>query len=138
MKRLVVGFLLWSFFGNTLWAQWRQSEQVMLAKDEPEQLLVKTDTARRLLEFRWTLYTDDTLVVLKSFDERVSQHLLRRNHVNQAFRIPLMAYSATKVKVPYLLIRFSDFDYKKNEARFDIHLQDDDAEVLLEFVKREE
>ncbi len=130
--------LFWAFVCDALWAEWRQSEQVTLQKDEPLQLVVKTDAARRLLEFSWTLYTDDTLVVLKSFDERVSQHMLRRNHVNQGFRIPLLAYSARKVKVPYLLVRFSDFDYKKNEARFDIHLQDDDAEVLLEFVKREE
>ena len=55
--------LFWAFVCDALWAEWRQSEQVTLQKDEPLQLVVKTDAARRLLEFSWTLYTDDTLVV---------------------------------------------------------------------------
>lgn len=116
--------------------EWKRTDSVSLKKDQLERLLVKNGDSQRLLEFRWTLYTNDALVVLRNFDDRVSQHVLKLNHVNQSFRIELLPHTAYKVKVPYLLIKFTDFDFQKNEGQFDIYLQDDAQEIELEYLKK--
>lgn len=133
MKRLAL--LLWCALA--LEGDWRESRSVTLEKDEFERIDIKSDYSTRELAFRWTLYTDDTLVVLSRFDDRVTQHMLRRNHTNQSYRLELAAPSARKVKVPYVLVRFTEFDAAANKASFEIHLFDDDREVLLEYKRRD-
>ena len=116
---------------------WRETKSVSLKKDFLERVLVKSDGSRRLLEFRWTLYANDNLVVLRNFDDIVHQHILKLNHKNQSFRIELLPHTAYKVKVPYILVKFTEFDYKKNESKFDIFLQDDEEEIILQYLKSE-
>ncbi len=131
-------FLLFCIFLHVSFADlWRDSKSISLKKDKVEKILVKSNGSRRLLEFRWTLYANDNLVVLRSFDDIVYQNTLKLNHKNQSFRIELLAHNAYKVQVPFILVKFIEFDYKKNEAKFDIFLQDDDEEIILKYLKSE-
>jgi hypothetical protein len=117
--------------------EFKAVEHVSLKKDQLERLVIKSEGSRRLLEFRWTLYANENLVVLRSFDDSVTQHMLKLNHTNQSFRIELLPHTAYKVNVPYLLIKFTGFDYQKNEGQFDIFLQDKKEEIEWEFLKSE-
>ncbi len=117
--------------------EWKTIKSVSLKKDNLERLLVKSEGNQRLLEFRWTLYANDNLIVLRNFDDIVTQHVLKLNHTNQSFRIKLLSSTAYKIKVPYILIKFTDFDYKKKESQFDIFLRDDEEEIQLEYLKDE-
>ncbi len=117
--------------------EWKTTKSISLKKDTLERLLVKSDASQRLLEFRWTLYANDNLIVLRNFDDIVTQHVLKLNHINQSFRIELLSPTAYKIKVPYILIKFTDFDYKKNESQFEIFLQDTEEEIQLEYLKDE-
>ena len=116
---------------------WKTTKSISLKKVKLERILVKSDGSRRLLEFRWTLYTNGNLIVLRNFDDIVFQHTLKLNHKNQSFRIELLPHTAYKVKVPYILVKFTEFDYEKNESKFDIFLQDDEEEVILQYLKSE-
>jgi len=117
---------------------WKAQEHLSLKKDQQERLLLKSQASQRLLEFRWTLYANENLVVLRNFDDCVTQHMLKLNHTNQSFRIELLPHTAYKVKVPYLLIKFTGFDFQKEEAQFDLLLQDENEEIEWEFLKSEQ
>lgn len=112
-------------------------EQISLKKDQRERLAIKSEGSRRILEFRWTLYANENLVVLRNFDDSVTQHMLKLNHTNQSFRIELLPHTAYKVKVPYILVKFTGFDFQKDEGQFDIFLQDEKEEIEWEFLKSE-
>ncbi len=118
--------------------EWKTVKSISLGKDKLERLLVKSDGSLRLLEFRWSLYKNGNLVVLGSFDDIVYQHILKLNHTNQSFRIDLLNQTAHKIKVPYILVKFTDFDYKNSKSKFDIFLQDEEEEITLEYLKREQ
>ena len=117
---------------------WKTRKSISLKKDILERLLIKSEGSQRLLEFRWTLYANDNLIILRNFDDIVTQHVLKLNHINQSFRIELLSPTAYKIKVPYILIKFTDFDYEKNESQFDIFLQDEEEEIQLEYLKDEQ
>lgn len=117
---------------------WRESRSVTLEKDELERIDIKSDYSIREFVFRWTLYTDDTLVVLSRLDKRVTQHMLRRNHANQSYRVMLAVPEGRKMRVPYLLVRFSEFDASTQRASFEIFLFDDEQEIVWEYERREE
>jgi len=117
---------------------WKAVEHVSLKKDQQERLVLKSQASHRLLEFRWTLYANENLVVLRNFDDCVTQHMLKLNHTNQSFRIELLPHTAYKVKVPYLLVKFTGFDFQKEEAQFDLLLQDENEEIEWEFLKSEQ
>jgi hypothetical protein len=117
--------------------EWKNIKSVSLKKDQTYRVLIKSENSVRLLEFRWTLYINDILTVLENFDDLVTQRSLKLNHTNQSFRIDLLARTATKIIIPYLLIKFTEYDYKKNESKFDIFLKDSEEEIKLEYLKSE-
>ncbi len=120
-----------------LLATWREHKEIALKKDQFERMVIKSDVGDRIFEFRWTLYSNTVLVVHSRFDGIVAQHLLKRNHTNQSFRLELLPRKAHKIKVPFLLVRFNDFDLEKREAHMGIYVKDDDEEIKWEYLKSE-
>jgi hypothetical protein len=118
-------------FGN----EYRYSKQISLPKDFQKKILVKYDKFTRLFTFRWTLYINDMLVVFHSYDTRVAQTMLQKNHTNQSFRVELLPRGAHVYNVPYLLVKFKEFNYEKNEALFEIFLSDKNHLVELQYLK---
>ncbi len=113
-------------------------QEISLKKDEPKKILVKYDNKTRLFTFRWTLYTNEGLVILRSYDKYVAQNILYLNHKNQSFRVKLKTPGADFYNVPYILVKFKEFDVKKNIAKFELYLSDDKEQIRLEIAKNKQ
>ncbi len=122
--------------GVTSANDFRETIKISLKKDEQKKFLVKYDKSERLFKFRWTLYQNKGLVVFRSYDKRVAQNILYLNHKNQSFRVELKSRGANNFNVPYILVKFKKFDFKTQEAKFDLMLSDDKMEILLEELKQ--
>ncbi len=105
-----------------------------LSKDETKKVLVKYGSSQKLLAFRWTLYKNDALIVLGSYDRVVFQHILYLNHTNQSFRVELKPRGANDFLVPYMLVKFVKFDFAKHQALFELWLYDVRQEVFLKYL----
>ena len=120
-----------ALFANDL----EEVKKISLKKDEQKKILVKYDNKTRLFKFRWTLYINEGLVVLRSYDKTVAQNILYLNHKNQSFRVELKTRGADFYNVPYILVKFKKFDFKKNIAKFGLYLSDNKDQIQLEIVK---
>jgi hypothetical protein len=133
MSRLFIFLLV----GVTLLesAAWRESKSFILKKDEIVKILVKSEAQERLLNFRWTLYTDKGLVVHESFDRFVGQHVLVAGQ-NQSFRKVLLSAKRTQKDVPYLLVVFKKFDDGNKTAQMDLFLIDKENRIVLDYLTK--
>jgi len=138
MKYLRVLFLLASFVVLLSANTYRDIVKVSLKKDETKRVLIKYGKIQKLFQFRWTLYVNDGLVILKSYDDIVSQNILYLNHKNQSFRTELLSRGANNYKTPYMLVKFLEFDYEKNKAKFKLFLSDDEVRVRVKYLKNDE
>ena len=131
LKKVLIFSLLWGpLFANEL----LKVKEYHLKKDETKKILVKYASSEKLLTFRWTLYKNDALVVFSSYDQIVSQHLLYLNHTNQSLRVELVSRGAHDFVVPYMLIKFDDFDFAKHEAKISLWLYDKRHEIYLKYL----
>ena len=131
LQKVLIFFLLSTLlFANNL----KKVKEYSLKKDETKKILVKYASSEKILTFRWTLYKNDALVVFSSYDQMVSQHLLYKNHTNQSIRVELTSRGAHEYIVPYMLIKFDDFDFAKHEAKFSLWLYDKRKKVLLKYL----
>jgi len=110
-------------------------KEISLKKDEQKKILVKYDDRERLFKFRWTLFINDGLVVHRAYDKIVSQNILYLNGKNQSFKVELSTRGANYYEVPYVLVKFKEFDSGKNEAIFNIFLYDKENEIKWKFLK---
>jgi hypothetical protein len=115
--------------------EYKETKIFKLKKDENKKILVKYDRIQKLFKFRWTLYVNDGLVVFRSYSRVVAQNILYLRHKNQSFRVELTPKGTSYYNVPYLLIKFKEYDYKTNEATFEMFLSDKKDRVKLEYLK---
>jgi len=108
---------------------------IKLKKDEQKKILVKYGASQKLFKFRWTLFTNGGLVVFRSYDRIVAQNVLYLRHRNQSFRVELKTKGADFYNVPYILVKFKEFNYETNEASFEIFLSDRKSQVSLEYLE---
>jgi len=110
-------------------------KEFSLQKDEQKKILVKYEGREKLFKFRWTLYINDGLVIHRSYDKIVKQGVLYAQSRNQSFKQELISRGAAYYDVPYVLVKFKEFDLKKNEAKFQIFLFDKNNEIRWIFLK---
>jgi len=134
LQRFLSFILLFSVgFADEYSLKWEFS----LQKDEPKKILVKYEGEKKLLVFRWTLYVNGGLVVLRSYNSYVAQNILALNHKNQTFRVQIKPRAANAFNVPYILVKFKEFDTKKDQAKFELYLYDTEAtKIWLEEIKK--
>jgi len=136
LKYILQGYLLFLLLGSVVYGgDFRDMKKISLKKDVQKKILVKYAKYKRLFKFRWSLYINDGLVIFHSYDKRVSQNILSLNHTNQSFRVALKPRGANHYNVPYFLVKFKEFDYKKNEAVFELYLYDKNEEIVLKYLK---
>ncbi len=133
MRQLFI-FLLIGVFALAQAAGWRESKSFILKKDELVKILVKSEGQERLLNFRWTLYTDKALVVHESFDRFVGQHILYAGYTNQSFRKVLLSAEKSPRDVPYVTVVFKKFDEGNNTAQMDLFLFDRESRIVLDYL----
>ena len=109
--------------------------KISLKKDEQKNILVKYGKYNRLFKFRWTLYKNGGLVILRSYDDRVAQNILYLNHKNQSFKLYLKAKGSDSYEVPYFLVKFKEFDFSKHEAKFEIFLSDKKQQLEIRYLE---
>jgi len=108
---------------------------ISLKKDEEAKILVKYAQYQKVFQFRWTLYKNRGLVIHRSYNRSTAQNVLYLNYTNQAIHQDLKPRGADYYNVPYILVTFSKFDYKKHEAEFKIYLSDERSQIELQFLK---
>ena len=132
----IVFFIL--FFALSIQANnYKYTETIELSKDEYKKFLVKYDETQKMFKFRWTLYTNGTLVVLRSYDRIVAQHLLTTGLKRKSFRVDLKPSGAGYNDMPYVLIKFVEYDYSNNKVIFKLFLSDRNSKVSLEHLENE-
>lgn len=117
-------------------APWRESESFILKKDQMVKILVKSEGQERILNFRWTLYTDKALVVHENFDRFVGQHILYAGHANQSFRKQLLPLKRSQQDIPYVLVVFKKFDEGNATAQMDLFLIDKENRIVLDYLTK--
>jgi len=121
---------------GSLWANdFRDTTEVSLQKDEQKKILVKYDSNERLFKFRWTLYKNGGLVIHRSYDGVVAQNILYLRSKNRSFRLELKPRGADFYNVPYVLVKFKEFNFEKKEAKFELFLSDDKMQIELQDLK---
>lgn len=137
LKKILQVFIVFALFANTIFAdQFREKWKISLKKDEQKKFLVKYGSYEKLFKFRWTLYTNDGLVVFRSYNRHVGQNILYATTKNSSFRVELKTRGANHYNVAYMLVTFKEFDYEKNEAKFEIFLSDRNMEIKIEELKK--
>ncbi len=133
MKAILQVFIIVSLSFGTLFSS--EIKRITLKKDEQKKILVKYGEVEKLFKFRWTLYVNKGLVILRSYDRVVAQNVLYTRHKNQSFRQELKTRGADNYTVPYILVMFKEFNYDKNEALFDLMISDKKEQIELKYLK---
>lgn len=137
MRSLLRLFIILAFSFSFIFASdYREIKEIVLKKDEQKKILVKYADKEKLFKFRWTLYKNGGLVVFRSYDRIVAQHMLYLRHENQSFRVELMPKGADYNNAAYLLVKFKEFKQESKEVVFEIFLFDGKGQVLLEDLKK--
>jgi len=134
---LRVSIILILLFNGVMAFEYKDVKKFSLKKDEFKQILVKYMGYKRLFKFRWTLYTNEGLVIHRSYDKDVAQNILYLNNRNQSFKLFLKSKGADYYEVPYFLVKFKEFDFKKNEAIFEIFLSDKRNQLEIRYLKND-
>ena len=113
-------------------AEWILTKQVALVKDQYQSVTVKDEEIIRVLNFRWTLYAGDGLVMHLNYDENPSQFILYKQYKKDTFALALLPKKSKYKRVPFLYLVFNKFDYKENKAYFDIFIDDPKKQALIE------
>lgn len=111
--------------------EYRYEELVKLSKDESKKFLVKYGTNQKVFEFRWTLHTNSSLIILRSYDRIVAQNVLYLQPKRDSFRVELKPSDGGYVK-PYILVKFAEYDYETQKAVLKLFLSDASMQVNLE------
>ncbi len=136
MKKVIRFFLLLTLLFSGVEANnFKDIREISLKKDEQKKILVKYDSNERLFKFRWTLYKNGGLIIHRSYDGVVAQNILYLRHKNRSFRLELKPRGADFYNVPYILVKFKEFEIQKKEAEFELFLSDDKMQIELHNLK---
>lgn len=136
-----VFLLIFALFLSLHAAPWREMKTFVLKKDELARVLIKTKTPDkqeqvRLLQWRWTLYTDKALVVHEKFDRIVGQNVLSLGR-NDAFKKILLPSIRSQRDTPCAVVVFKKFNDKNQTATFDLLIFDKEKRVLVDYFDKD-
>lgn len=116
------------------------SDEFTLKKDQiAKVLIIKKEYKKRSeksgeLIFRWTLYKNDSLVLLVSYEGFPTQHILKKLHQRDSIRVDLIGDYVRFDQKVYLILKFSDFQKDKKTANFTVMISDAKKRVEVEFM----
>ena len=113
-------------------AEWSFTKELRLSKDEIQTIIIKEQQIVRALDFRWTLYAGDGLVMHLNYNDRASQFILYKHYKKDTFKVRLLPKKTAYKRVPYLYLIFKKFDYKTSKAYFDILVDDPEKRAIIE------
>ena len=137
LKPILQVLLFVAFFSNVSANDFKEAVTIKLKKDEFKKILVLTGKGTKLFKFRWTLYTNGGLIILRSYDKIVAQNVLYAKNKRQSFKVELNTRGDKYFNIPYLMVKFVKFDYETREAEFTMFLSDVNSKVSLEYLEDE-
>lgn len=111
---------------------WSKFDNVALKRNQIAKYHLVIDGVSKYLTFRWTLYQNKGLVMLYNYEKFNFQNILYAQHSLDGYRINLKNRAENAFDFPFVLIVFSEFDEKKEEAFFQFYLKDEKRTILLE------
>ena len=137
-KLFLVLFTCFSFVfaadGEDSAINWNYRNQVELKKDELARYTLDIDDKIYNLDFRWTLFVNEGLVMLYKFNKFPYQNILYKDYKLKSFKIKLKNRAENAFYEPYALIVFEDFDTKTKKAKFTVLLMDEKRAIQAERV----
>ena len=122
------------FFSSVDAIEFKEVKVIKLKKDQLKKILVNYGKYSKLFTFRWTLYKNDGLVVFHSYDKYVFQNILYLRYKNKFFKQELKSRGGDIYNIPYLLIKFKEFNYETREAVFELLLSDGKSQINLKYI----
>lgn len=113
---------------------WNFKDEVELKKDQTARYQIAIDNKLYTLDFRWTLFINDGLVMLYKLEKFPYQNILYKDHKLNSFKIVLKNRAENALYKPYALIVFKDFDAKTKKATLSLFIKDDKRSVQAERV----
>ena len=126
------------FFSISNALDYKQTKRIVLKKDEEKKILVNYNNLTKLFKFRWTLFKNGGLVIHRSYDKVISQNILYTRYKNNFLKLELKTKGANYYDVPYILIKFKEFDYQINSAVMELFLYDSDGIISLNYLDKKE
>jgi len=147
MSRIIVGICLVSFFASMLLGEglFQYQHQFILKKDEIGSIFINRKEIRKkatkenpnneyLLRLRWTLFANNSLIVLLNYRGHPKQYVLEKKYPLESIIIPLLPDGENVITSQvYAKIVFADFNQSNKEAIFDVFIQDVSERILVEF-----
>jgi hypothetical protein len=124
---LVFPILLFGF-------KWDYTHEFTLKKDQVAKIKVtkRSDKSVQWIEFRWTLYTNDRLILLTKYDSFPNQYTLQHKYKRNSIKIDLRDDYGDGFKRAYMILTFKDFGSSKATLITDI--TDPKKSIEIEFV----
>ncbi len=124
---LIIPLLLVAF-------KWDYLHKFNLSKDDVAIIKVidRKDKSVQDLRFRWTLFTNEGLILLVKYDGFPTQYTLEKKYKQNSIKIELRDDYKDSLNRSYLLLRFKDF--KSNKAVIEAVVSDQTKSVDIEFI----
>ena len=127
-------FVLSIFFNISIALDFKQTKVIELKKDEEKKILVKYNNLTKLFKFRWTLFKNGGLIIHRSYDKVISQNVLYKRYKNNFFKLELKTKGADYYDVPFVLMKFKEFNYQSHTAIFELFLYDRVGDISLNYL----
>lgn len=111
-------------------SQWSWEKSLELKKEQVYTAHFDLGNVQKKLEFRWTLFKNQGLVLHIRYDKFNHQVVLYQDYQRNAFKLPLSRGDNTLKDDPQLLLYFKDFADKK--AHLKLYIEGFGASVLDE------
>ncbi len=116
--------------------KWDYTHDFILKKDEVAVIKVrkKADSSSRILQLRWTLYTNERLVLLVNYDGFPRQYILQKEYKRNSIRITLRDDYSLRAKRSYLILTFKDFSDNNRTALIKAFVADPNKKIEIGFI----
>jgi len=134
-------FFAFLFFAVSLTAtDWEYTYTFRLKKDETARIevhknLQNPSSLSGVMEFRWTLYKNEGLVLLVKYEGFPRQYVLYRKNDRDFIKISLSKKPPKEWLESYLLMKFEDFDEKSYTAVLGVFIKSPLKEFEVSFIE---
>ena len=132
-------FLLLFLASFTFAINWDYQHTFRLKKDEIATIQVNKEQNKiknsGLFRFRWTLYKNEGLVVLTNYEGFPYQYVLYRKRGRDLIRQIIDKKPPKAWLLPYMLLKFEDFDEKKEIATIGVFISDPNKNNSVDFIE---
>ncbi len=118
---------------------WEYQYTFKLKKDETATVQINKEETKikdaGLFKFRWTLYKNEGLVILANYEGFPYQYVLYRKRGRDFIRQIIDKKPPKAWLMPYMLLKFEDFDEKKEIATLGVFISDPQKGNSVSFIE---